>query len=279
LSDLNQLNNYDILWNNGEMFGALFCRKIRDKYGIPFVCTFHGNESMLMVMEGLTKPDVYAVLTPHYKTFLERKIKGNIICIPNGVDLKFYNPNYKPLKKYGIDELDRPIFLSTSALTPSKRVDLIVKAVSKLDKGSLVFTSTGSMEHEILELASKKLKGRHQYLGVIPFEELPSLYNSCDIYVNASKAEGHSLAVLEALACNLPVVSHNDANRKWAIGNAGIVTDVTNIDRFTSALKTIYETEWDNIPRKHAEEFSWEKTVDAYEKEINNLCSKKFMEK
>jgi len=148
--------DYDVLWNNGEMFGTLLCHKIRKKYGIPFISTFHGNESMMMITEAMLKPDLYAVLTPRYKKFLDGKVGGNIKVIPNGVDLHNFNPDKKPLSKYGIDELDHPIFLSTSALTTKKRVHLIVEAISKIN-GSLVITHDGVERDKILKLAGKKL--------------------------------------------------------------------------------------------------------------------------
>jgi len=262
---------YDFLWNNGEMSGALFCYKARKKYGIPFVCTFHGNESMMMITEGLLKPNIYAVLTPKYKTFLQNKIKRNIKCIPNGVDLERYNPRHKSLNKYGIDNLEHPIFLSTSALTPQKRVELIVEAISRLKRGSLVITQTGHQKKKILALAEKKLRGRFKYLGVIPIEELPSLYNSCDVYVNASRSEGHSLAILEALACNLPVVTHNDANRQWSIGGGGLLVDVTNTDKFANTLERASQIDWGNKTRKQAEKFSWDRCVDSYLKAMEEV--------
>jgi len=265
---------YDLLWNNGEIFGELFCYKTRKKHHIPFLSTFHGNESMMMITEAWLKPDIYAVLTPQYKRFLQDKVKGNITVIPNGVDLERYKKK-SPLKKYGIDKLERPIYLSTSALTSKKRVDLIIQAIATLKKGSFVFTSEGPEKQKLLELCEKHLKNRFIYTGTVPFDELPNLYSACDVYVNASRSEGHSLAILEAMACNLPIVSQNDENRQFSIEKAGILTDVTDRMKFKNALQKAGEKNWENIPRKQAEKFSWKKTVDSYEHEIKKILNKK----
>lgn len=257
-------NTYDYLWNNGEMFGALFCKKIKQQYNTPTVCTFHGNESKMMIREAQLNPEVFAVLTPQYKTYLKNKIKTDVSCIPNGIDLKTFNPNIKPLQKYGIEKLEKPLFLSTSALSSVKRVDLIINAISQLKKGSLIFTQNGPEKNKLIDLAEKKLKKRHLYLGIIPYEELPSLYSTCDVYINASRSEGHSLALLEALACNLPIVTTKDETRKWSLENAAILTDVTNIKTFKESIQKAINKKWNDIPRKQAEKFSWEKTVNTY---------------
>jgi len=267
-------NSYDILWNNGEIFGELFCYNTRKKYNIPFLSTFHGNESMMMITEAWLKPDLYSVLTPQYKQYLKNKVKGNIKCIPNGVDLEKYKKTV-PLKKYGLDRLEHPIYLSTSALTSKKRVELVIRAISKLKTGSFVFTSDGPEKQKLLDLCKKYLKDRHIYTGIVPFDELPKLYSSCDVYVNASRSEGHSLAILEAMACDLPVVSHQDENRRFTIEKAGYLTDVTDINKFSSTLKKAGLTKWQDRPRKQAEKFSWKKTVDSYEKEIQKILNKK----
>jgi len=275
MSSIFKDNTYDFLWNNGEMFGALFCFKIRKRYNIPFIVTFHGNESMMMLTEAKLKPDIFAVLTPQYKNFLGRKIEGNIKCIPNGIDLTLFKPNKKKLNKYGLDKLERPLYLSTSALTEGKRVELAVKAIARLKKGSFVFTQTGPEQKRILVLAKKLLKNRFKWLGSIPFKELPALYNTCDVYINTSRSEGHSLALMEAMACNLPIVTHNDENRKWSIGEAGYLVDVTNIKVLAKALLRASKKDWKNIPRKQAEKFSWDKTVDVYLDEMERVNQSK----
>lgn len=256
---------YDFLWNNGEMSGALFCYKMRKRYNIPFVCTFHGNESMMMITEGLTKPDVYAVLTPKYKIFLERKIKGNIKCIPNGVDLNMYNSQFPSLHKYGLDELERPIILSTSALLiPKKRLHLAIKAVSNMERGTLVMTSTGPDKKKIISIGHKLLGNRFLYLGVLPDNELASLYATCDVFTLPSIREPFGLVLLEAMASNKPVVSQMDETRKWIVGNAGILTECADIYQYATALEEASQVEWGNKPRKQAEKFSWDNCVDRY---------------
>lgn len=256
---------YDFLWNNGELSGALFCYQARRKYGIPFVCTFHGNESMMMITEGLTKPDVYVVLTPKYKVFIEKKITGNIKCIPNGVELTLYGPHLPLLHRYDIDELERPIILSTSALLiPKKRLHLAIKAVSKMKRGTLVMTNTGPDEKKIVSMGHKFLGNRFLHLGVLPDGDLASLYAKCDVFTLPSIREPFGLVLLEAMASNKPVVSQNDKTRQWLVGDAGILVDCADIEKYANALEETSQRDWGLKPRKQAEKFSWDNCVDKY---------------
>jgi glycosyltransferase involved in cell wall biosynthesis len=220
---------------------------------------------MMMITEGLTKPDVYAVLTPKYKIFLERKIKGNIKCIPNGVDLNMYNSQFPSLHKYGLDELERPIILSTSALLiPKKRLHLAIKAVSNMERGTLVMTSTGPDKKQIISMGHKLLGNRFLYLGVLPDNELASLYATCDVFTLPSIREPFGLVLLEAMASNKPVVSQMDETRQWIVGEAGILVDCADIDQYATALEEAYQRDFGNLPRRQAEKFSWDNCVDRY---------------
>lgn len=234
--------NYDVLWNNGEMFGALLCYKMRKRHGTPFVSTFHGNESMMMVLEAMMKPDLFAVLTYQYESFLSKlKMKANIKCIPNGVDLDYFNPKKKEEIK---TDIPKPWYISTSAHEPNKHVDEAIDYVAERD-GSLIITSGGSLTKELKKMCKEKLSNRHLFLGLVESERIPVLLASSDYYITCSTSEGHSLAILEALASGLKVIAPNaDENIKWTIGSND---------------------------RKQAERFSWEKTVDKYERSLKEL--------
>jgi len=229
-------DNYDVLWNNGEMFGAMLCYKMRKRYGTPFMSTFHGNESMMMILESLMKPDLFVVLTHRYEAFLVKMgIKANIKCVPNGVDLDYFNPKKKENINFNIP---RPWYISTSAHEPNKHVDEAIDYVAEHD-GSLIITSKGSQTSELKRMCKEKLKNKHKFLGLVESERIPVLLASSDYYITCSTSEGHSLAILEALASGLKVIAPNaDENIKWTIGSND---------------------------RKQAENFSWEKTVDRYE--------------
>ena len=57
------------------------------------------------------------------------------------------------------------------------------------------------------DLAAHGLRDRVAVLGAVPFERIIELYLASDIFVLASRFEGYGMALAEAIAHGLPVVS------------------------------------------------------------------------
>jgi len=159
--------------------------------------------------------------------FYERnKNRWRCEFIPNGVDCEKYTPGPSRREELGLPT-DRPIILMVSALIPSKRVDVGVKAVSQIPGAHLVVAGDGPMRHAIEAEADKLLPGRFTRLSVAP-EKMPLLYRSANVFLHLSKDEPSSLAFLEAMACGLPVVAHDAPQLRWIAGDDEYLLDTEN---------------------------------------------------
>ena len=110
---------------------------------------------------------------------------------------------------------------------------------------------------------------------VIPYEEIPSYYRACNVFTLASKTEAFGISYVEAMACNLPVVTTGDDSRAEIVGNAGILTDPTNTDQYAKDLEIAVKTNYRNIPYNQALNFSWNKVAEKYLLLIEDLLKRR----
>ena len=104
------------------------------------------------------------------------------------------------------------------------------------------------------------------FTGYIPEKDLPSLYNSAELFVYPSFYEGFGLPPLEAMACGTPVITSNTSSLPEVVGNAGIMVDPNNVNQLADAMYKVLTD--DNLRRdmikkglKRAKMFSWKKTA------------------
>lgn len=69
--------------------------------------------------------------------------------------------------------------------------------------------------------------------------DLPALYSATDCFAFSSVYEGFGLTPLEAMACGAPVVSSDRASLPEVIGNAGILANPEDTDRFGAAIQRV----------------------------------------
>lgn len=212
----------------------------------------------------LCRPDYYIALSLTHKKWAARFFsEDKIITIPNGVNTSVFDSS-KQNKK--------PPFtiICVAALEKNKRIDLTIKAVSRLENVNLLVLGNGSLKVELLELGNKLLKNRFNVLSV-SYSEMVKHYHNSKVMTLASWHEGMPLSILEAMSCNLPVVTAPDHSRKEIIGNGGILVNTKDISDYASALKLAISKDWGLLPRHQAEKFSWKKIGIQYMEVIKKL--------
>lgn len=216
----------------------------------------------------LCRPDSFITLTTHQTNWAQNNGFGvKVTQIPNGVDLKKFNPRILPIKI----NLPRPIFLCVAALEPGKRIELTIKAVAKLAKGSLLVLGQGKLKNNLEKLAAELLPGQFQ-ITVVPHGKIAPYYIVSDVVTMVPPlTESFGIVFLEAMACNKPVVASDDSPRREIIGDAGFFVDPENTEQYAVALKKALEKDWGDIPRKQAEKFSWDKIAEQYEELFQSL--------
>jgi len=214
-------------------------------------------------------PDVFIALTKRAEEWAKTvNSKTRIAYIPNGVDLEKFNLGVKPAK---ID-LEKPIIICVAGLNPYKRVDLTIRAVAKLEKGSLLLLGDGPERDRIDEMGTRELGETRYKRLTVPYAEMPKYYFAADLFTLVSESsEAFGSAYVEAMACGLPVVATDDEMRREIIGGAGLFIDPLNLSSYSAAIEKALKTNWSDNSRKQAEKFSWDEIAKKYESAMKNF--------
>jgi glycosyltransferase involved in cell wall biosynthesis len=136
--------------------------------------------------------------------------------VSNGVDLGTYAagpPDSDLAARYGIPcegDDTPPVVLCVGRLSPEKRADLLIEALSLMADASvvLVLAGTGPDERRLRDrAASLNVAARVRFTGYVQPADLPGLYRLGTVFAVASEAELQSLVTMEAMAAALPVVA------------------------------------------------------------------------
>lgn len=78
------------------------------------------------------------------------------------------------------------------------------------------------------------------FKGALPHEEIPIYLGAADCFVLPTLAEGCCNAIVEAMACGLPVISSN-LPFNWDVldESNGIMVDPNNVDEIAAAIRTL----------------------------------------
>jgi len=213
-------------------------------------------------------PDLFIALSKGAEIWAKKAmplIKTTVIN--NGVNLeKFSNHGEKSKIK-----IERPIYLGVGAFETGKRQELLIKAVEKLDKGSLLLIGDGLRKSELVKMGKERLGRRFASLTV-DHNLIDKYYRAADVFsLPVWEREAFGLVFLEAMACGLPVVTNNDPIRKQIVGNAGKLVDVIDSEEYAKALLLASKTDWSEKPRKQAEKYSWTRIAAKYNQVLSDL--------
>lgn len=139
------------------------------------------------------------------------------------------------------------------------------------------------------------IKDKFVSLGHFDDEKVALLYNAADIFVFPSLYEGFGLPVLEAFACEVPLICSNATSLPEVAGDAAYMVNAIEPDQIAAAIVDIVNDSrlresLIQKGRERAKEFTWEKcarnTYEVYKKTLSQtdvfnpervLCAEKFI--
>ncbi len=164
-----------------------------------------------------------------------------------GVDTNRFRPNPEmrvaTRAELGISDPNALIILFLGRLTHDKGIDTLLQAFSSqtIESDSfllLVGPDEGNYIPRIPELLGK----RREYFRHVPFTTEPEKYMAAsDIFCLPSLREGFGLSVIEASACELPVIATNIYGVQDAVrdGETGVLIDATSTTQLASTIRAL----------------------------------------
>lgn len=116
--------------------------------------------------------------------------------------------------------------------------------------------------HYVALVNKFKSNGDIKRLGFVPDEDLVNIYNLASVYVQPSFYEGFGLPILEAVACETPVVASKIQAHVEIAGDAIDYFDPKKVESLSKALAKIGREKRDNRVLDNLRKYSWKKTAE-----------------
>jgi len=217
-------------------------------------------------------------------------INGNIKVIPNSVDMNDYES-----KKYNImlgdlipQELrNRKIILYVGRLLAMKGVDILIKSIPEIinkfgkDELLFVFVGPGDNTRYISRVDEMRIKEYCFFTGHLPRQATIQLMMLAEIMVLPSFHENCPYAILESMACGIPVISTDVGGVPEIIetGYNGILVKPGSTRDLADAIVNLLEDKsLRNLISLRAKEtirknFSWSVNIKKYLETYSNALS------
>jgi N-acetyl-alpha-D-glucosaminyl L-malate synthase BshA len=252
---------------------------------LPVVTTLHGTDITLVgtnsafapvVSFSINKSDgVTAVSESLRQQTLEYfNIETDIKVIYNFIDFSRFKKLNKDHFKKAIAPDGEKILVHTSNFRKVKRVEDVMhifERVNKVVPAKLLMIGDGPERHRMEELCRQmNLCSEIRFLG--KQDAIEELLAVADLFIMPSESESFGLAALEAMACQLPVISSNSGGLPELNinGVTGFTSDVGNVEEMANnAIMLLTDEAMHQTFRANAlaraEEFDIEKIIVQYE--------------
>lgn len=260
----------------------------------PFVISAWGTDVMkfpqkniinkTILKYNLLKADAICATSNTINEYLKPVTNKTINIIPFGVDVSEFS------KKQVNSLFDNDTFVvgSIKPLEKLYNTDVLIKAFAKVKtkypnkKIKLLIIGEGSQMESLVKLTSElSIKQEVTFTGRIAFSEVANYFNMLDVLVNISNYESFGVSVIEAMACQKPVIATNTGGLKEIIENSnfGSLVEVGNVEQTAQEIeKYLLDENLKNrvgeaARKKVVEKYNWEdnikQMIDVYRALIN----------
>ncbi|MBK7872438.1 MAG: N-acetyl-alpha-D-glucosaminyl L-malate synthase BshA [Saprospiraceae bacterium] len=243
---------------------------------VPYITTLHGtditivgnNNTFAPVVEfSINKSDGVTAVSESLRqqTYDYFDIKKEIKVIYNFIDFERFAKSNKDHFKKAIAPNGERILLHVSNFRKLKRVEDVIQVFKRVHEtipSKLILIGDGPERHNMEEL-SRKLGLHHEVRFLGKQDAIEELLAIADLFVMPSESESFGLAALEAMACEVPVISSNAGGLPEVNihGETGLMSDVGDVEQMAKNAITILGNE-DTLQKFRANALAQAKRFD-----------------
>lgn len=174
--------------------------------------------------------DIFHAPTERAKSALVKEgvDPSKIVVIPYGVDLSRFKPAPSKIKNI------RPLILTVARLEKEKGMESLEQIAALLSEFDFLVIGSGSYQP----------KGTNIKIVTIPYSQIHKIYQSADLFFLPSESiktweEQYGMALIEAMATGLPIVTTDSGAIPEVIKEAGPIVEQKNVDKMVKTIKNI----------------------------------------
>ncbi len=209
-----------------------------------FLVTGNSIQKWLIDKENLEHKEAdFIILHSNFakKTFIEKGYKeSKLIVIHPSINVKKFKKTTKRDDKFRV--------LFCGSVEPRKGVHYLLEAFVSLKLDDAELWIIGSLDYLKIDKNFKQLISKYNKKNIIFFNSIDSnklkeYFSQCSILVLPSISDGFGLVVMQAMACNLPVITSENTGASDLInpGKNGFVVENRNISSIAEQIKYFYK--------------------------------------
>ncbi|TET43964.1 glycosyltransferase family 1 protein [candidate division TA06 bacterium] len=286
--------DFDIVHTHGPLAPVLPMLAIKHSKAVN-IATFHAAHSSSLGYK------IFSPILRHYfdklsgliavsevaKESMDRYFPGDYRIIPNGIDIKRFNPDLEPIETYADG---RPNILFVGRFDPRKGLKYLLMAMPRILKSvpeaRLLVVGKGFLESYYRRFLDAEFRESVVFVGYVEPELLPRYYTTCDVFCSpATGAESFGIILLEAMAAGTPLVASGIDGYRRVISHMddGILVPPTDSEALADGIVKLLSDrslrmKFRENGLKKAEFYSWErvtKTIEQYYVEVIERVSRK----
>ncbi len=251
---------------------------------IPFITTLHGTDITLVGRDPAFGPVItFSINASDGVTAVSEFLKNatndsfpitkEIEVIPNFIDLNRFKKQKKDHFKLAICPNNEKLLVHTSNFRKVKRIEDIVLMFDQLRHivpSKLLLVGDGP-ERSRIEYMCREMKLMHDVRFLGNLDAIEEVLSVADLFVMPSETESFGLAALEAMACEVPLITSN-AGGLPELNIQGVTGFMSNVGDIQDMVKNAaFILQEENLPRfkenalARAKEFDLTNILPQYE--------------